>query len=730
MKISNFEQTKRPIRTKKSAFLAMFIAAASVFLSVCAPAQADDFATRIQLFVELIPEEHKLEATAAIRAFAGDADRVRLLLSKDATIRKFLIDGKKRPYKFSKGVLATPVEKTNNGFANVEISYEAVYDDPVPVLPVNTDNPGYGVTGTIAPTGTFLLSGSGWHPQTTNGKSSYDLTVKAPAGVIAVTAGKYLGAETDGPYTVSRWKIENAPEGLALSAAEYQVSTKRTGNVDAMTFLLRENARLAPTYLDATAKYILDYEAMFGPYAFEKFAVVENFFPTGYGFPSYTLLGTTVLRLPFIVYTSLGHEIAHCWWGNGVLPEYSKGNWSEGLATYVADYLFKERQSPAEAREYRLQLLRNYSTLTAPSDDFPLSQFASRVDPATKVVGYDKGAMFFHMLRKKTGDEIFWEGLRRMYARFLFREASWEDFENTYESLLNEPLDGFFDQWIERPGAPILSVEDVAATKSGPVTTVKGRLVQQPPFYNLNVHLLLKTQESKLEKTVAIDGRSASFEFKTKETPVKLSADPEVDIFRRLYPSEIPPSINSLKASDNLVIAMAGENRKKYEPIGTLFAQAFGAEDFKIVDAESLEDKKLPDADILWIGPPPETVLKNPAADGAVSLGAVSLGAVSLGAVSLQNDRFFLNDAVYDRPGDAFFGVFPNPDSKNRVTAVFLPLSPEQTESVARKIPHYGKYSYLAFRQGRNADKGTWPAKDSPLIHRFAEEKPPNKKNG
>ena len=31
--------------------------------------------------------------------------------------------------------------------------------------------------------------------------------------------------------------------------------------------------------------------------------------------PSYTLLGQTVLRLPFMVKTSLGHEIAHNWWG-------------------------------------------------------------------------------------------------------------------------------------------------------------------------------------------------------------------------------------------------------------------------------------------------------------------------------------------------------------------------------------------------------------------------------
>ena len=97
-------------------------------------------------------------------------------------------------------------------------------------------------------------------------------------------------------------------------------------------------------------RHIDRYEALHGPYPFEKFAVVENFFPTGYGFPSFTLLGSRVLRLPFIPDTSLRHEVAHCWWGNGVFVDAAGGNWCEGLTTYVADYLAKEEHSFEEAR--------------------------------------------------------------------------------------------------------------------------------------------------------------------------------------------------------------------------------------------------------------------------------------------------------------------------------------------------------------------------------------------
>ena len=82
-----------------------------------------------------------------------------------------------------------------------------------------------------------------------------------------------------------------------------------------------------------------------------------------------------MLRLPFILATSLPHEVAHCWWGNGVLVDWARGNWCEGLTSYVADYLSRERESAEAGREYRFQALRNFAALAGGEEDFPLSRF-------------------------------------------------------------------------------------------------------------------------------------------------------------------------------------------------------------------------------------------------------------------------------------------------------------------------------------------------------------------
>jgi hypothetical protein len=78
-----------------------------------------------------------------------------------------------------------------------------------------------------------------------------------------------------------------------------------------------------------------------------------------------------------------------------------------------------------------------------------------------------------------------------------------------------------------------------------------------------------------------------------------------------------------------------------------------------------------------------------------------------------------LNGTVYADPADTFFGVFRHPLTPGRSMALFYPLSDRIADAAARKVTHYGRYSYLAFSRGQNRAKGTWPVTRSPLIHNW-----------
>ena len=62
------------------------------------------------------------------------------------------------------------------------------------------------------------------------------------------------------------------------------------------------------------------------------------------------------------------------------------------------------------------------------------------------------------------------------------------------------------------------------------------------------------------------------------------------------------------------------------------------------------------------------------------------------------------------------FATIGQAEDSERITALFLPESVDSAFSGVRKIPHYGKFSYLVFVAGVNQEKGTWPAGKSPLI--------------
>jgi hypothetical protein len=87
--------------------------------------------------------------------------------------------------------------------------------------------------------------------------------------------------------------------------------------------------------------------------------------------------------------------------------------------------------------------------------------------------------------------------------------------------------------------------------------------------------------------------------------------------------------------------------------------------------------------------------------------------------ISIKPESFTLNDTTYSASSDSFFGVFQHPLDNRRIAGLFIPPSMETADVVARKITHYGKYSYLAFQAGKNMDKGIWPVENSPLVYEW-----------
>ena len=565
----------------------------------------------------------------------------------------------------------------------------ASFHAPVDQVAFSRENVGGEITATISAEGIYLAASSGWLATADGALATYDLSLDTPAGFETVTQGSLVEHREESGRLHTRWRSDDPSDSLDLVANRFVVTceTIREG-LEACTYFLSDDPALRATYLERTRAYIAMYEEMIGPYPYAKFATVENWFPTGYGMPSYTLLGGQVLRLPFIPYTSFGHEIAHNWWGNSIFVDPAEGNWCEGLTTWCADYHYKELESAEAAREYRRNLLKDYAAyVTDPAKDFPLSAFRSRHSGATRAVGYGKSMMVFHMVDRELGRERFLAALRAVAAAHRFRAASWSDFVAAFG------LDpDFADQWLTRTGAPALALEDVKFSPDA----VSFHLRQSEPIYSLRVPVVVTAAGgARSEHVVTLDSPEGSFTLPVAGA-AQLAVDPDCQLFRHLDPAEIEPTISQVFGRDRHAF-VAGAKAGPLASAALGFARAFAEND----SAEVLADV-LPADDRT-------VVLINP--------GAALLARFPAPGLTVAGRTFFLDGRRYNLETTDLVYAAADARRPGATALVVLCGSADRLPGLADRVSHYGKYSWLALPAGQGRpERGNWAPGASPLL--------------
>jgi aminopeptidase N len=307
--------------------------------------------------VELVPETHRLIATDTIRlsqsllnqtplSFALNPhlaiDRVELN-GQAVSISKVPVGPSDSPT-FTQWVLddTSSSHTTPNSPPLLKIAYHGHIDDSP------TDSGGLRfvrpdkTNGHIGPQGIYLTSETFWYPTWEHHLVTFDLTLTLPSDWQAVTQGQESNQAVTENQRTSQWTVSSPTEALTLAANHFTVQKKPWRDIQLATYLFPDEAPLAQQYLEATEMYLELYTNLLGPYPFSQFAVVENFFPSGLGMPSFTLLGQSIVRRGYTQPYSLGHEIVHSWLGNSVLNDFSEGNWVEGLTTYLSNYYYDE----------------------------------------------------------------------------------------------------------------------------------------------------------------------------------------------------------------------------------------------------------------------------------------------------------------------------------------------------------------------------------------------------
>ncbi len=627
--------------------------------------------------VHLDPSSRVLAARGTVTLPPGPATD--LMLRRDFEVEHIALDGRELPgARPGEGayVWRVPASKAPRRIA---VAWRGML---APLDPELTHRQTLGAVRPVAGNeGTQLLSGSGWYPQRPGTLATYRVAVEMPEPQRGLVAGRLVAERVvEGRYRAV-FEMPHPSEGIDLLAGPYRVDTRAMKAADGREIRLRTYfhpsiANLAEGYLDSTQRYVELYERWIGAYPFTEFSVVSSPTPTGFGMPTLTYLGIDVLKLPFIRTTSLGHEVLHNWWGNGVYPDYARGNWSEGLTTFMADYAYREREGDGAARAMRLEWLRDFAAIPAGKDP-ALAAFTSRTHGTTQIVGYHKAAMLFLMLRDRIGGDAFDLGVRGFWREQRFRTASWSDLRAAFEQASGESLKLFFDQWLNRTGAPALRIEKATKAQASDGWRTEVTLAQGAPAYQLRVPLVFRTPRGDEARWVTFTGERQTFPVVLDLEPTAVLLDPDFRVFRRLASEEAPPILRQvmLDASTRTIVLADGEA----ERVARELAQRIQDHEPRYVTGEAAP----PQSPLLVIG------------------------------LAGEVDRWLARHGLPRRP-DAVAGkgtaqVWTQARERGAPVAIVSAADAGALAALTRPLPHYGRQSFLAFDGARAIERGVWP---------------------
>lgn len=563
-------------------------------------------------------------------------------------------------------------------------------------------------SGIISEKGVYLASASHWLPQFAETLFSYNLSVSLPEGWDLMSQGIRSKQEKS---NVIKYKCQTPQEEAYLIAAKFHVYQDTTHEVLLQAFLRTPDKELADKYLKMTAIYMKMYEDMLGAYPYTKFALVENFWQTGYGMPSFTLLGDKIIRFPFIIYSSYPHEMLHNYWGNSVYVDFNKGNWCEGITAYMADHMLKEQRG--QGADYRRNTLQKYTDFVNKENDFPLNKFINRSNAAEEAIGYGKCLLMNHMLRKKVGDELFLKSYRKFYEDNKFKIASWADIQKAFDKTTGQSFEAYFDLWVNTKGAPSLKLSEVKKKHNNNNTyevLFTLEQTQENPFFPLDIPVAFYFADTLRILNYTMKKAKETFYFQTDKEPLRIEVDPEFDVFRSLDIAEVPPALSQVFGEKNGVIILPSKSKysEEYLALAKVWQESnkLQGKDLKIVYDKDLQ--ALPKEGSVWV-----IGFKN---NFYKEFEGINLKA-QLG------EKY--KDAEIAMKKGSWVMVMRNPVNTNYSVGFVGTNVKEAIPGLTRLLPHYGKYSYLGFKGGRpdNFLKGNFKASGSPLHYTFPDNK-------
>ncbi|MFD8997496.1 M1 family metallopeptidase [Streptomyces abikoensis] len=296
---------------------------------------------------------------------------------------------------------------------------------------------------------------STWFPSSDHpsDKATFDIRIRAPKGLTAVSNGRLLATRDSGDTTITHWR-ESKPMAPYLATATIGKFDVRKGVTPGGTpIYVATNPALPTDKLDfygITAEATDYWSKLFGPYPFEETgAVVDDMPQAEFSLEVQTKPVYSAVRDEATVV----HELAHQWFGDSLSVERWKDIWlNEGFATY-AEWLWDEHKGRKSAHQ---SFLEAYNAHDDGDAFWKLDVADPKRDTMFSRSVYYRGAMTLQMLRERIGDKAFFKLLPLWTKLHKGGNVRTAQFTGLAEAVSHQDLSDLFRTWLSTPQKPKL----------------------------------------------------------------------------------------------------------------------------------------------------------------------------------------------------------------------------------------------------------------------------------
>lgn len=231
----------------------------------------------------------------------------------------------------------------------------------------------------------------------------------------------------------------------------------------------------------------------------------------------------------------IAHETAHQWFGDLVTCKDWGHTWlNEGITTFMemmyTRHYCGELESLREIESYSQRYFGESRRYRRP---ITTNFFSSQSDYHT----YYKGGTVMMSLRKMLGDAAFFRGLNRYLTRHYLGNVETNDLCEDMTDASGVNLHPWFDQWIYKPGHPVIEW-NWAYNEAAKEVTVRVKQVQDTsdgtPIFDVPTHIGVVTSAGLKREVFHLNAADQSITFKVSASPKAVLFDPDHEFVREI----------------------------------------------------------------------------------------------------------------------------------------------------------------------------------------------------